>query len=209
MIQNLFASILLAITTHQALQPNQIVLSEHSFSMANRYKVESVNQVFKKNMLLNLAYLDGTVTSKKDIDWAKIDAPIHTSFTLKPGETFAYHEDILAKYDNVTVTTKANFNASDGFLSDGYLFGDGVCQLASLINWVAQDAHLEVYVPKNHDFAAIPDVPREYGVSIYVNPTSKGSGANNNLYVTNTTGHDIEFHFDYSEGILRVYTTQA
>jgi hypothetical protein len=190
-----------------SLQPQQTVLSEHSFSMSNRYKVESINQIFKKNILLNLAYLEGSVNSREDINWDKIESPTQTSFTLEPGETFAYHGDTLAKYTNVKVTTNANFNASDGFLSDGYLFGDGVCQFASLINWVAQDSGLEVFVPKNHDFAVIPDVPKEYGVSIYVDPSSKGSGANNNLYITNNTNRQIRFHFEYTNGVLRVYTT--
>lgn len=213
MIKTILASIALGLglSGQPQLSPNPTptVLSEHSFSLSNRYGAKSVNEVFKKNILLNLAYLDGSVASKNDINWENIDKPLYTVFTLKPGQTFAYHEDVLAKYTNVVVTTKANFNASDGFVSDGYLYGDGVCHLASLINWVAQDAQLAVYVPKNHNFAPIPDVPAEYGVSIYLDPTRKGSGANNNLYVTNTKDRDIQFHFDYSGDILKIYTTQS
>ena len=42
----------------------KIPLAEHQFSLANRYDNTYVNNVFKDNILLNIAYMDGKVTSK-------------------------------------------------------------------------------------------------------------------------------------------------
>ncbi len=214
MIHNLLATTLAAYLTIASpvntLKTSQIqVLAEHQFSLEKRYPIDSVNVVFKKNILLNLAYLGGVVKAKEDIAWDTIAKPYHTSFILQPGEVFAYHEDVLGEYQGrVVKTTQAHFNAADGFISDGYLFGDGVCHLASLINWTAQDAGLKVTVTKNHDFAPIPEVPKKYGVSIYTNPAIKGSGANNNLYITNNQENPIQFNFDYAGSELVVYVVK-
>ena len=188
----------------------QRVLAQRQFSLENRYAVASVNEVFKKNILLNLAYLNKTVIQKKDIDWNRIEQSTNFSFTLKPGEVFAYHDHVLPEYNGkVAVTTNAHFASQEGFVSDGYLFGDGVCHLASLMNWAAQDAGLEVLVTKNHNFAAIPDVPKQYGVSIYTNVADKNSGTRNNLYITNNRNHDVVFHFEYTEDLtLNVFVTE-
>jgi len=187
------------------VSPTENIVAEREFSLDDRYAVKSVNEVFKKNILLNLAYLNGTVTKKQDINWGKIESPFHFSFTLKPGEVFAFHDSVLKEYEGrVAKTTHAHFDGQEGFVSDGYLFGDGVCHLASLINWAAQDARLGVLVTKNHNFAVIPEVPKTYGVSIYTDPQVSGSGAHNNLYVTNTKNHEVTFHFDYENDELKV-----
>lgn len=148
-----------------------VQLASRSFSMENRYDVPSVNTVFKYNILLAVDRMGD-------------------KFTLAPGETFAFHENTLPKYSKTVVkTTNSRFNSSEGFKSDGYLVGDGVCHLASFINWVAQDAGLDVYVPARHDFAKINDVPKEYGVSINSN---KSYG---NLYITNNKDIPVTFEF--------------
>lgn len=206
MINSLLATTLATYLT--VASPVQ-VLSQHGFSLDNRYPVASVNEVFKKNILLNLAYLDGEVKSKQDLNWDTVLKPKHTSFTLKPGEVFAYHENVLPEYEGkVAITTKAHFDSTQGFISDGYLVGDGVCHLASLINWVAQDAGLDVKVTKNHDFAPIAEVPKKYGVSIYTNASVKGSGANNNLYITNNKVNPVQFNFDYTDNKLVVWAVE-
>ncbi|MBI4066817.1 VanW family protein [Candidatus Gottesmanbacteria bacterium] len=159
----------------------------------------------KNNILLNLAYLSDKVTSKKDLNWEEVIKPFQYEFKLDPGKTFSFHDDVLTKYKNSLVkTTNAHFNAGEGFKTDGYLFGDGVCHLASLINWVAKDAGLEVEAPTSHDFANIPDVPREYGVSIYSNPYSAGSNTRQNLYITNNKGKSITFKFAYQNNKVKV-----
>lgn len=140
-----------------------MILVSHSISLANRYPVPYVNEVFKYNILLTVKYMG-------------------TEFELRPGEQFAFH----GKGDK---TTNANFGYNQGFKSDGYLTGDGVCHLASLMYMVAKNAGLETYAPANHNFAAIPGIPREYGVSIY-------SGTPQNLYITNNKPYPIKFVFD-------------
>ncbi len=213
MITNLIATILTTFVLggNIALPQNEskIVLSERQFSLENRYAVKSVNEVMKKNILLNMAYLQGTVSSKSDINWDKVTSTFHFEKTLNPGSTFAYHDIVRKEYlDKLAFTTNAQFNSSDGFLSDGYLYGDGVCHLASLINWAALDAGLTTVVPKDHrSVAHIPDVPDDYGVSIYMNK-SAGAGANNNLYITNTKDKPVTFHFEYDGTDLKVYITQ-
>lgn len=185
------------------------VIGEKQFSLENRHAVKSVNEVMKKNILLNLAYLNGSVTKRFEIDWNKVASPFHFEKTLKAGETFAYHEIVRKEYTGkVAFTTNTSFNASDGYLTDGYLYGDGVCHIASLINWAAIDAGLKTVVPKDHrSVGSIPDVPDDYGVSIYKD-AGKNSGANNNLYITNTKDREVKFHFEYDGTNIKVYVTE-
>lgn len=214
MIPTILATILLAISTTQTVAQDfvlgaQTSLAERSFSLKNRYPVESVNDVFRDNILLTLSYMDGKVETRGQIDWAKVNEKQTYSFTLNPGELFAFHEDVYAKYDGkVTKTTNAHFNGSDGFKSDGYLMGDGVCHVASLIYWAAKDAGLDAVSPTNHDFANIPDVPREYGVSIYLTPDSSARSEPQNLYITNNREKPVTFLFDYNGETLTVNVTE-
>src|SRR5688572_21049523 len=144
LIVSIFTALALGVMPVNGLAPKTPeVLGVRQFSLNTRYAVKSVNEVMKKNILLNLAYLNGSVSKKTDIDWDKVMAFTDYSFTLNPGETFAFHNSVLAPYKDKTVkTTNAHFSASDGFLYDGYLYGDGVCHLASLINYAAYDAGL-------------------------------------------------------------------
>lgn len=181
------------------------VLAEHELSLENRYEDRWVNEVFKDNILLNLAYLRGARPATGGVNWDEVKKPFDFEFKLDPNQTFAYHDDTLPKYEGrVVKTTNAHFNAQEGFRSSGYLFGDGVCHLASLIYWVALDAGLEAEAPTNHNFMAIPDVPKEYGVSIYSNPFSKGSNTKQNLYITNNKDKPITFKFQYKDGKVKV-----
>lgn len=181
------------------------VMGSSQISLEKRHSVKSVSDVMKKNILLNLAYLSGDVKNKSDINWDKLMTKTTYSFTLRPGEVFAFHDSVLPEFDGKVVkTTNAHFNSREGFISDGYLVGDGVCHFASIIYRAAKEAGLDAIRTKSHSIAVIPEVPDEFGVSIYVNPTS-GYGARNNLYVTNNMDHDVEFRFEYSEnGDLKV-----
>ena len=206
----IFSTIILGMNTSGLIMPEKknIVLSEKEFSLENRYAVTSVNEIMKKNILLNLAYLNGTVAKKADIDWNQVVSPFHFDKTLGVGETFAYHTTVRNEFTaKVAFTTNSSFNAADGYLSDGYLFGDGVCHLASLINWAALEAGLETIVPKDHrSVANIPDIPDDYGVSIYKNGNI---GENNNLYITNTKDKPVTLHFEYDGVNLKVSVTEA
>jgi hypothetical protein len=187
--------------------PSQYVekpLAVHEMSMDQRYGNQFVNDVFKDNILLTLAYTNGKV-SANNVKWDGVLKPFTFELKLKPGQVFAFHSDVLAKYQNeVAKTTNANFNFEDGFKSDGYLTGDGVCHLASIINWVASDAGLQVEAPTNHNFAVIPQVPQKFGTSIYYYPGQHDTNALNNLYVRNNKNKDIFFKFDYDGKDLKV-----
>ena len=180
-------------------------LAVKEFSLENRYADSFVNKVFKDNILLDIAYMSGKITKSKDINWDEIEKPFKYKFTLDTGKTFAFHEDVLPQYqDSLTITTKAHFNRSEGFKSDGYLVGDGVCHLASLIYWAAKDAGLDTYAPANHDFMQIPEIPKEFGVAIYSMPGQSQSNARQNLYITNNRKDRIAFEFDYDGKNLKL-----
>ncbi len=181
-----------------SLGASRVELAERGFSLENRYNVPSVNTVFKDNILLTLRYLEGSVDEKSDISWEAVEKPFRYEFTLEPGRGFAFHDQILPEYqDEVIKTTNAHFNFQDGFKTDGLLYGDGVCHLASLINWVARDAGLTSIYFANHDFAKINDVPREYGVSIKTVPGQFANSSRQNLYIVNNLDKPVVFVFDY------------
>lgn len=175
-------------------------LASEQISLEKRYSDSYVNDVFKDNILLSLAYLSGKVNKKEDIDWNEIEKPFEYKFTLMPNKTFAFHEDVLDEYkSSLTKTTNAHFNFADGFKTDGYLMGDGVCHLASLMYWTAKTAGLDAYAPVNHDFAVIPQVPKEFGVSIYKMPGDNSGNARQNLYITNNKTGPVIFNFVYRD----------
>lgn len=184
--------------------PEENPISQHEMSLDNRDQNQFVNTIFKENILLSLAYLRETVSSK-EINWDEVTKPFQYEFKLDPQKTFAFHGDIEEKYkDSLTKTTNTHFNSQEGFKTDGYLFGDGVCHLASLLYWTARDAGLEAEAPTDHDFMPIPDIPKQYGVSIYSNPFSKGSNTLQNLYITNNKDKPITFKFEYKDNKLSV-----
>jgi hypothetical protein len=180
-------------------------LASKQISLEKRYGNSYVNNVFKDNILLNLSYLAGKVTKKTDIDWNEVKKPMNYKFVLLPNKTFAFHDDVLEKYKNSVVkTTNANFNFDDGFKSDGHLTGDGVCHFASLIYWASLSAGLDAYAPTSHDFAAIPEIARKFGVSIYKMPGKSLTSELQNLYVTNNKNKPIVFNFTYKDSKLKL-----
>ncbi|MDO8570834.1 MAG: VanW family protein [Candidatus Daviesbacteria bacterium] len=209
MIQDLVAAIILYTQTslenpNFALPKQEQVLASREISLETRYANPSVNDVMKDNILLTLAYLNGDIKPGTKIDWNKLNQNSHYEFKLAPKETFAFQDDVLPEYENkVAFTTNAHFNAQDGFKTDGYLYGDGVCHLASLLNWVARDAKLDVKSPTAHDFASIPEVPKEYGTSIYYNSGAKDVNSAQNLYITNNQEKPVALKFDYENGKLK------
>ncbi len=174
-------------------------ISEVSYSLSNRYSNTFVNDVFSDNILLTIAYLGGKVKKGDTIDWEKIRANWEIKFTLRPGETFAFHDAVLDKYKGkIAVTTNAHFNSYEGFKSDGWLVGDGVCHLASFMYVVAKNAGLEVEAPTSHDFAVIPNIEKKDGVSIYSDNTLQ------NLYISNNKNEDITFVFGHKDDVLTI-----
>ena len=188
---------------------NTHTLAMHEMSLEKRYANESVNNVFKDNILLTISYMKGDIPGKNRVHWENITKPFHYEFIMKPHENFAFHNDVLAEYQGkITQTTGAHFNFDDGFKSDGYLFGDGVCHLASLMYWVAKDAGLDAKAPVNHNFANIPEIPKKFGVAIYNSPTDHVTSEQQNLYITNNKEHPVTFIFDYQNNILTIKITE-
>lgn len=181
------------------------VLSNVTYSLENRHKNSIVNEVFSDNILLTLAYMDGDVKKANDIAWDKIRTQNETQITLAPGQTFAFHDTAFAKYeDKIVLTTNAHFNFSQGFRSSGYLVGDGVCHLASFMKVAAEKAGLSVEAPVRHDFAAIPEVDKIDGVSIYYTPFDANNSSRQNLYITNNQNKTIAFVFNHNSSLLNI-----
>src|SRR3989344_1281948 len=181
------------------------VLSQSSYSLLNRYKNPYINSIFTDNILLTLAYIDEKVKKGDQISWEKVKAPNTSTLTLKPGHTFAFHDNILKKYQNQkVVTTNAHFISSEGFKSDGWLMGDGVCHLASFLFETAKKAGLKAEAPTRHDFAPIADIQKKDGVSIYYSPDNSHSSALQNLYITNNRSKPIAFVFNYDSTFMNI-----
>lgn len=196
-LTNIIATAMILFHPTGSLPPK--ALSEVSYSLSNRYSNTFVNNVFSDNILLTIAYLDGKVKKGDPIDWEKVKADWEVKFSLKPGETFAFHDAVLDKYKGkIASTTNAHFNSYEGFKSDGWLVGDGVCHLASFMYVAARDAGLEVEAPTSHDFAVIPNIEKKDGVSIYSENTMQ------NLYITNNQSDDINFVFTNKNNFLTI-----
>ncbi len=205
MFQSLIFSITIfvAILTRPVVTLTPKVLSEANYSLSNRYQDSFVNSVFSDNILLTLAYMSGKVKKGKPIEWNKVKTSSVSKIILKPGQTFAFHDITLEKYKNkIALTTNAHFNYSEGFRSDGWLVGDGVCHLASFMYVVSKKAGLVLEAPTRHDFAKIPDVEKEAGVSIF------NTSATQNLYVTNNLNKTIAFVFTHKQNNLNIKVEQ-
>jgi VanW like protein len=179
-------------------QTQNQLLAKHDMLMSDRYPVPSVSKVFADNILLTLGYMSGNVKNSGQINWDAVHKPATYEFTLKPGEVFAFHDDVLPEFaGKKIITTNAHFDASEGFEYDGDLYGDGVCHLASLMNWVARDAGLKVVAPTPHNFAVIPGIDAKYGTAIYYAPGDTSANEAQNLYIENTLNKPVEFVFTY------------
>lgn len=177
--------------------PKAVTLASHTMPLNDRYNNKMVNDVFKDNILLTMAYMEKRVKNPKEVNWNEVEKPYVYEFVLAPNQTFSFHDGMLSEYQSNTIkTTNAHFNYDEGFKSDGYLFGDGVCHLASLFYWTAKDAGLSAVAPTNHDFANIPDIPKKYGVAIYDVPSQNYANAKQNLYITNNKPKPVVFHFE-------------
>ncbi len=178
----------------------ETALAEHPLDLTIREKNAPVNQVFTDNILLALRYLKEDIKSPK-IDWEKIREPFKVSFVLQPNEVFAFHPNVLLEFASPKATMNSLFFTGEGYKSAYGLGGNGVCHLASLINWVASEASLEVIAKANHNFAPIPGVAGEYGTSI------RSQDKNQNLYIRNKFDFPVTFEFEVNnkEVYLRIF----
>lgn len=174
------------------------IIGSRTMSLDTRHPAPYANEVYRDNILLTISYMTGQTKPGQTIDWEAVRRPGSYKWILPAGRTFAFHDGVLPQFQNsIAGTTNAHFGGNEGFKSDGYLVGNGVCHLASLMGWTAKDAKLDVVAPTNHDFAVIPEVPREQGIAIYSTPDNPAAGVTQNLYVTNNTGHEVAFTFTY------------
>lgn len=205
-MNNILSNIIAAATILLTSMVNPVpkAMSQVTYSLSNRYSNTFVNDVFSDNILLTIAYLGGNIKKGESVSWNKVKEKEETKFTLEPGETFAFHDAVLEKYKNkIALTTNAHFNSYEGFKSDGWLIGDGVCHLASFMYVAAKNAGLKVEAPTAHDFAVIPNIEKKDGVSIFSENTLQ------NLYITNNQSKTIAFVFVHRDDSLTIRVESA
>ena len=178
------------------------VISQTKFDLSRRWENEGVSQGFEDNIILALYYLkepNQEPVKKTPLKHEEIEklAPddFSVEFELKPGQAFAFHNNILPEYQNrVVKTMESQFMTYQGYRVVSGLGGNGVCHLASLINWAASEAGLAVEARADHSFARIEGVPREYWTSIRYSQ-SGGNSQNQNLYIVNNQDFTVRFVF--------------
>src|SRR5437667_7858984 len=85
-------------SVQQVYSSNEHLLAKREMSLENRYGNKFVNDVFKDNILLTLAYLSGKVQNPSKINWEQVKASSRYDVVLNPGDVFAYHDDVLSEY---------------------------------------------------------------------------------------------------------------
>ena len=171
------------------LGEQEVILAQQSMGLTDRIADPAGNRGFADNILLALHYLKGDVEAD-NIDWEQIRQPFEVSFTLEPGEFFAFHANTLPEFKDPKYTLNSRFFVDEGYLSVYGLGGNGVCHLSSLMTWVATEAGLEVTAPARHDFFPIPGIDRKYGTSI------RSQQAGQNLYLVNGFEQPVTFIFE-------------
>ena len=163
--------------TAQMVQ-QKVLLASESMDLGNRYPVESISEGFKENILIALGYL-----ASKGVAFRGYEAGEEFSLVLQPGEVFAFHKKgILPEFkESKIISQESDFTTNYGYKVVAGLGGNGVCHLASLIYKTALHAGLEVVAPTNHNFASIPGIEKEYGVSI----STRNGPERQNLYIKN------------------------
>jgi len=158
----------------QLVEAGHQVLSSEIMDLNNRYSVASISNGFKENILIALKYLG-------------------LEIRLKPNEVFAFHDKgILPEFkESKIITQESDFTTNYGYKVVAGLGGNGVCHLASFMNWVASEAGLEVVAPTNHNFATIPGIDKKYGTSI----STRNSPERQNLYIRNNFDFPVEIRF--------------
>lgn len=142
---------------------------------------------FGENILIALHYLKGDYGPSTSL---RIKEPFEVAMALLPGQVFAFHPNVLPEFADPAITFNSYFLTTEGYKSVFGLGGNGVCHLASLINWAALEAGLEVTALADHDFFPIPGIDKKWGVSIM------SSDKRQNLYVRNNLETPVIFYFE-------------
>lgn len=175
----------------------KLVLSTGRMDLSYRYPIENTSKVFTENVLVNLYHLSRLNKSEdaqipQDFKFQE-NVPASFSLTLQPGEVFAFHDRVLNQYkDSKIIAPEGGYRPQDGYILLGGLYGNGVCHLATLMNYVAQHSGVEVTSLTRHDFAPVPGFDREYGTSI----STGNAPEKQNLYIKNDKEMPLELKFD-------------
>jgi len=76
------------------------------------------------------------------------------------------------------------------------------------MNALTIKAGLQSEAPTKHDFANIPDVSKEMGVSIYYLSDNPAASALQNLYITNNSDKTVAYIFTYNNDTLHIKIEQ-
>ena len=203
---NQSAALVLPVVESQLKNYQLEAISTKVLSLKNRNSNKQVNDVFADNIILNLHYIKGDVDNYLDsklkgeemVSWTELEKPFNFTLTLPPGQIFTFHDDVLPKYEKEDLSSvKTSFSYDQGYKQVDGLYGNGVCHLASLINWTASTSGLAVEAPTNHNFAPVPAVPNEYGTAILY--MGGYSSQLQNLYIKNTYDYPVHLLFDVNK----------
>jgi hypothetical protein len=181
------------------------ILARESLDLTKRVPDPVVTRIFADNILLNLHYMKGDISDVsyeprkgevRTILWDKVREPFSFSIKISPGEVFSFHDIVLPEFEGRKFKTGwTQFSRVEGYKIFDGLWGNGVCHLATLINWVSTEAGLKVTARVNHDFFLVPGVDRRYGTSIVYIPESYTTKLQN-LYVDNPFSFPVVFEFE-------------
>lgn len=178
------------------------VLAQVGFDLSKRWPEENTSQGFADNILISLFYLkysSALPVKKIPLTHEEVTELVPEKFEveleLEQDQAFAFHKNVLPQYqEKVAKTMGSEFLSHQGYRVISGLGGNGVCHLASLINWASSEAGLKVEDRVDHAFAEIEGVPREYWTSIRYQE-SGGNSQNQNLYILNNQNFPIRFVF--------------
>ena len=185
------------------------ILAERQLDLTTRHPDENINGVFADNILLAVWYFSG---QSQPPESTRILDRIIVEVELGPGEVWAFHDMVLPEFKPEALETSGGsliasgtrYTAKEGYRTALGLPGNGVCHLATLMNWVASEAGLEVTAKVNHNFAPVPGVPEKYGTSIRYSPDGSLNSANQNLYIKDNFDDPIRLIFTLEGSSLKL-----
>lgn len=199
----------------------QEVRAHETLDLKARHGNKNINAGYGDNIRLYLHYLKGDVANltlpgaltdagPTVIDWAKVREPLTLSFTLVPGEVFAFHPGLLPEFkDKRVYAVPTSLDQADGYRYIDGLWGNGVCHLASFFNWVGSEAGLKVTAKVNHNFAPIYGVPKIYGTAVYYATGQETSNAKQNLYLENTKPNPVTITISIDDKKVEMLVTET
>ena len=173
--------------------------------------VGKVNKIIIYPIDLTFSFRFGSISPYVCFDYAYFELDFDPSKPDGRGDSYvASHEMSLDnRYGNnyVNDVFKDNILLTLRYLEGTVTEADKISWEAvekPLMYWVAKDAGLEAVSPVNHNFAVVPEVSREYGVSISFRPGETYRSALQNLYITNNKDNPVSFVFEFNGEDLKI-----